>query len=83
MLVLRYEVELQQPAAIREYFRERVVYYRQQSRQLPKGTDAVYLQEAKEWRHKYTMKGDRPTFQDYPLYRGIQSLLFRLRILRT
>lgn len=30
-----------------------------------------------------TMKGDRPAFQGYPLYRGIQSLLFRLRILST
>ncbi|MGC0947147.1 DNA polymerase III subunit theta [Pantoea agglomerans] len=48
MPVLPHEVELQQPAALREYFRERVVHYRQQSQLLPKGTDAVYQREAKE-----------------------------------
>lgn len=46
--VIPHEVELQQPAALREYFRERVVHYRQQSQLLPKGTDAVYQKEAKE-----------------------------------
>lgn len=48
MPVIPHEVELQQPAALREYFRERVVHYRQQSQLLPKGTDAVYQKEAKE-----------------------------------
>ncbi len=48
MPVIPHEVELQQPAALREYFRERVVHYRQQSQILPKGTDAVYQKEAKE-----------------------------------
>lgn len=46
--VIPHEDELQQPTALREYFRERVVHYRQQSQQLPKGTDAVYQKEAKE-----------------------------------
>lgn len=48
MPVIPHEVELQQPTALREYFRERVVHYRQQSQQLPKGTDAVYQKDAKE-----------------------------------
>ena len=48
MPVIPHEVELQQPAVLREYFRERVVHYRQQSQRLPKGTDAVYQKEAKE-----------------------------------
>lgn len=48
MPVIPHEVELQQPAELREYFRERVVHYRQQSQRLPKGTDAVYQKEVKE-----------------------------------
>lgn len=48
MPVIPHEVELQQTAALREYFRERVVHYRQQSQLLPKSTDAVYQKEAKE-----------------------------------
>jgi len=48
MPVITHEVKLQQPAELREYFRERVVHYRQQSQLLPKGTDAVYQKEAKE-----------------------------------
>ncbi|UVV75370.1 DNA polymerase III subunit theta [Pantoea agglomerans] len=48
MPVIPHEVELQQPAMLREYFRERVVHYRQQSQLLPKSTDAVYQKETKE-----------------------------------
>lgn len=48
MPVIPHEVEIHQPTALRKYFRERVVHYRQQSQQLPKGTDAVYQKEAKE-----------------------------------
>lgn len=48
MPVIPHKVELQQPTDLREYFRERVIHYRQQSQRLPKGTDAVYQKEAKE-----------------------------------
>ncbi|MFL6614082.1 MAG: DNA polymerase III subunit theta [Pantoea agglomerans] len=48
MPVIPYEVELPQPAALREYFRERVIHHRQQSQRLPKGTDTVFQKEAKE-----------------------------------
>jgi DNA polymerase-3 subunit theta len=48
MSVITHEVELHQPAALRKYFRERVVHYRQQSQLLLKGTDAVYHKETKE-----------------------------------
>jgi len=47
MLVIPHEVELQQPAALREYFHERVVHYRQQSQLLPKRTYAVYQKRPK------------------------------------
>lgn len=48
MPVIPHEVELQQPASLLEFFRKRVVHYRQQSQRLPKGTDAVYQKEAKQ-----------------------------------
>ncbi|MGV2937229.1 DNA polymerase III subunit theta [Providencia sp. AGC89] len=38
------EVERQQPEHLREYFRERLVYYRELSKRLPKGYE--YNQES-------------------------------------
>ncbi|WP_312041169.1 DNA polymerase III subunit theta [Pantoea eucalypti] len=45
--VIAMEVELQQPEAIREYFRERLQHYRNVALQFPRGTDPVYLKEEK------------------------------------
>lgn len=43
--VIPYEVEMQQPEALRPYFQERLQYYRQVALQLPKGTDPVYFKQ--------------------------------------
>jgi len=40
--VIAMEVELQQPEAMREYFRERLQHYRNVALQFPRGTDPVY-----------------------------------------
>lgn len=45
--VIAMEVELQQPEAIREYFRQRLQHYRNVALQFPRGTDPVYLKEEK------------------------------------
>lgn len=42
MPVLAAEVEQQQPEHYREYFRERLAFYRELSSQYPSGNDAVY-----------------------------------------
>ncbi|HBM9481406.1 MAG: DNA polymerase III subunit theta [Mixta calida] len=42
MPVLAAEIERQQPEHYREYFRERLTFYRELSRQYPSGNDAVY-----------------------------------------
>ncbi|MEQ6970763.1 DNA polymerase III subunit theta [Pectobacterium polaris] len=42
--VIAEQVEREQPEHLREYFRERVTHYRDVSRTLPRGTDAVYQQ---------------------------------------
>ncbi|MEF9678916.1 DNA polymerase III subunit theta [Pectobacterium aroidearum] len=42
--VIAEQVEREQPEHLREYFRERVAHYRDVSRTLPRGTDAVYQQ---------------------------------------
>ena len=42
MPVLAIEVERQQPERYREYFRERLAFYRELSSQYPSGNDAVY-----------------------------------------
>lgn len=42
MPVLATEVERQQPEHYRDYFRERLTFYRELSRQYPSGNDAVY-----------------------------------------
>lgn len=45
--VIAMEVELQQPEAMREYFRERLQHYRNIALQFPRGTDPVYFKEEK------------------------------------
>lgn len=42
------QVEHQQPEELRDYFRERLAYYRQLSLKLPGGNDPVYQKEPKE-----------------------------------
>lgn len=46
--VIMMEVEMQQQESLREYFRERLQHYRNESLKLPKGTDPVYHKEPKE-----------------------------------
>ena len=43
--VIAMEVELQQPADLREYFRERLQHYRNVALQFPRGTDPIYQKE--------------------------------------
>ncbi|QNQ59740.1 DNA polymerase III subunit theta [Pantoea sp. MT58] len=43
--VIPHEVEMQQPEAMREYFRERLQHYRNVALQFPRGTDPVYFKE--------------------------------------
>ena len=43
--VIPHEVEMQQPEAMREYFRERLKFYREESMKFPRGTDPVYFKE--------------------------------------
>jgi len=43
--VIPHEVEMQQPEAMREYFRERLQHYRNVELQFPRGTDPVYFKE--------------------------------------
>lgn len=45
MPVIAYEVELQQPEALRAYFKERLEFYREESNKYPRGTDPVYLKQ--------------------------------------
>ncbi|NQS80592.1 DNA polymerase III subunit theta [Pantoea agglomerans] len=45
MPVIAMEVEMQQPEALKEYFRERLQHYRNVALQLPRGTDPVYFKE--------------------------------------
>lgn len=45
MPVIAMEVEMQQPAAMREYFKERLQHYRNVALQYPRGTDPVYFSE--------------------------------------
>lgn len=47
MPVIPHEVEMQQPEAMREYFRERLQHYRNVALQFPRGTDPVYQKEEK------------------------------------
>ncbi|WP_286880980.1 DNA polymerase III subunit theta [Pantoea sp. UBA5037] len=43
--VIPHEVEMQQPEALKEYFRERLQHYRNVALQYPRGTDPVYFKE--------------------------------------
>jgi len=43
--VIPHEVEMQQPEAMREYFRERLQHYRNVALQFPRGTEPVYFKE--------------------------------------
>ena len=45
MPVIPHEVEMQQPEALKEYFRERLQHYRNVALQYPRGTDPVYFKE--------------------------------------
>lgn len=45
MPVIPHEVEMQQPAAMRGYFKERLQHYRNVALQFPRGTDPVYFKE--------------------------------------
>jgi len=45
--VIAMEVEMQQPAELREYFKERLQHYRNVALQFPRGSDPVYLKEEK------------------------------------
>ncbi|MDH1085350.1 DNA polymerase III subunit theta [Pantoea brenneri] len=45
MPVIAMEVEMQQPEAMKEYFRERLQHYRNVALQYPRGTDPIYQKE--------------------------------------
>lgn len=45
--VIPHEVEMQQPEAMREYFKERLQHYRNVALQFPRGTDPIYQKEEK------------------------------------
>lgn len=45
MPVIPHEVEMQQSAELREYFKESLQHYRNVSLQFPRGTDPVYQKE--------------------------------------
>ncbi|EKF63545.1 DNA polymerase III, theta subunit [Serratia plymuthica A30] len=46
MPVIPMQVENEQPAHLRDYFRERVAHYREVSKRLPTGSSPVYQQMA-------------------------------------
>ncbi|WP_312759469.1 DNA polymerase III subunit theta [Pantoea brenneri] len=45
MPVIAMEVDMQQPEALKEYFRERLQHYRNVALQYPRGTDPIYQKE--------------------------------------
>lgn len=45
--VIPQEIEMQQPEALRGYYRERLQYYRNMSSQFPRGSDPAYQKERK------------------------------------
>jgi len=47
MPVIAVEVEMQQPEALKDYFRKRLQHYRNVALQYPRGTDPVYQKEEK------------------------------------
>lgn len=48
LAVIAMEVEMQQPEALREYFKERLQHYRNVALQFPRGSDPVYQKETKD-----------------------------------
>lgn len=42
MPVIPHEVEMQQPESMREYFRDRLKFYREESMKFPRGSDPAY-----------------------------------------
>ncbi|NIE52996.1 DNA polymerase III subunit theta [Pantoea sp. Ap-870] len=46
--VIPAEVERQQPEDMREYFRERLAFYRQEAQKFPRGSDPVYQKETEK-----------------------------------
>lgn len=46
--VIPHEVEMQQPESLKEYFRDRLKFYREESMKFPRGSDPVYHKEMKE-----------------------------------
>jgi len=46
--VIPARVEHQQPEDLRDYFRERLAYYRHLSLKLPSGNDPIYQKEPKD-----------------------------------
>ena len=47
LMVIDMEVEMQQPDALREYFKPRLQHYRNVALQFPRGSDPVYQKEEK------------------------------------
>lgn len=47
MPVIAMEVEMQQPESLKEYFRDRLKFYREESMKFPRGSDPVYMKEEK------------------------------------
>lgn len=45
MPVIPHETEMHQPEKLRDYFRERLQFYRNIALQFPRGTDPVYLKD--------------------------------------
>ncbi|WP_312265124.1 DNA polymerase III subunit theta [Mixta calida] len=43
--VIPQQVEMEQPETLKQYFRERLKFYREESMKLPRGTDPVYQKE--------------------------------------
>ncbi|MRT26944.1 DNA polymerase III subunit theta [Enterobacteriaceae bacterium RIT697] len=46
MPVVPHEAEMQQPAGLRAYFKERLQHYRNAALQFPRGSDPVYQKDA-------------------------------------
>jgi len=45
--MIAYEVEIQQPEALRAYFQDRLELYRKESNNYPMGADPVYQKDVK------------------------------------
>lgn len=45
--VIAMELEMKQPESLKEYFRDRLKFYREESMKFPRGSDPVYQKEEK------------------------------------